>query len=285
MSKPVLITLPFVLILFDYWPLRRFDLNVKGFLKSAYEKIPLFALTTILIIVTFSSQKMGGAMYLNSIPLYYKLSNALASYLDYISNIFIPLNLAALYPHPVENISLIKVSIALIILTAITSLVLINAKKHRFLFTGWLWFLGVLVPNLGLVQLGWQARADRYMYIPLVGFSIVIIWGLSIILDRFVSKKSEIQISVGLAVLTISTLSILTYKQIGYWENEISIFERATSVTRNNYIAHNNLGRALFLREHIESSVDEFKKSIAISPNHPAAISNVGAALMKKRGV
>jgi tetratricopeptide (TPR) repeat protein len=316
MSKPMLVTLPFVLLLLDYWPLDRFSLKGKktGLKYSLsyllIEKVPLFAMAIASCIVTFIIQKKGGAMEWEKYGLPIRLANAFISYLQYINKMVWPARLAVLYPHPNQNVSILYAVISVVFLLIVTILIFRFAKERRYLVVGWLWYLGTLVPVIGLIQVGVQARADRYTYIPLIGLFIIIAWGLPDLLTKWRYKK----IALGLAsLLIILVMSICTHFQLCYWQNSLTLFQHALDVTKDNYVVHFcmagplrkqgklnetiyhcleairikpnytkaivSLGVALDEAGRIDEAIAEYKKCLQIAPNDPLALNNLGIAL------
>jgi hypothetical protein len=264
MSKPMLVTLPFVLLLLDYWPLDRFSPK-RGEAGSKYslpylliEKVPLFAMTLVLCIVTFIFQKKGGAMV--PFTLRIRISNALVSYVEYIGKMIWPSRLAVFYPHPDKNISILHVVISVVLLLAVTILILRFAKKRRYLVTGWFWYLGTLVPVIGFVQVGLQAMADRYTYIPLTGLFIIIAWGLPDLFTKWRYKKIALGLS---SLLIVLVMSICTHFQLGYWKNSLILFQHALDVTKENYLAMNNV--AWFLAANREAAIHNPDKAIRLA--------------------
>jgi len=237
MSKPMLVTLPFVLLLLDYWPLERFGRRTVFYLVQ--EKIPFFVLSAALSAVTFLVQRGGKAMIaFTSLPLKYRILNSFLSCIEYIEKMFWPSKLAVFYPHIGRNISVLYSIISAGLLLAATVLVIRFAKNHRYLLTGWFWYLGTLVPVIGIVQVGTQGMADRYTYITLTGLFIIIAWGLPELFERWRYKKIVL---VSLTILIISALSICTYNQLRYWRNTLTLFQHTIDVTKDNFLAMNEL--------------------------------------------
>jgi hypothetical protein len=237
MSKPMLVTLPFVLLLLDYWPLERFRRHTLLYLIG--EKIPLFALSAASSVVTFLIQQSSMAVVsLNLLPLKFRIFNALVSYTGYIEKMFWPGRLAVFYPHPGRNISVMYAVISAGLLLAATVLVIRFGKNRRYLVTGWFWYIGTLVPVIGIVQVGIQGMADRYSYIPLTGLFIIIAWGVPDLLTKWRYKKIVLA---SLALLIVSTISITTYNQLRYWRNTLTLFQHAIDVTKDNFMAMNEL--------------------------------------------
>jgi Flp pilus assembly protein TadD len=286
MAKPMLVTLPFVLLLLDYWPLYRFQFGQSGdggskqqkflALRLVWEKIPLFALAIVSGIVTFLVQQSGGALgSFTAYTLNVRVANALVSYVNYIVKTIWPSQLAVLYPHP-PVVSRLMVAGACFLLISIFLLAIRVLKRHPWFTVGWLWYVGTLVPVIGLVQIGSQAMADRYTYVPLIGISIIIAWGVPELMARWRYRKTA------LATITAISLSVImttTWLQVRYWRNSITLFEHTLDVTVNNYVAHSNLGIALFFQGKLDRSIEHFHKALRINPGFVDARINLGIAL------
>ena len=283
LSKPMLVTLPFVLLLLDYWPLRRFHFqkeaegsrqnffNIKHI--NIIEKIPLFVIAAASSIMTFFAQKAGAVMVsLAFIPIETRVANAITSYVSYIVRLFVPLNLSCIYPHPLV-ISWEKLLLSVTLLMIISAFAIKNIKKAPYFIVGWLWFLGTLVPVIGLVQVGMQSMADRYMYIPSIGLLLIISWGASEIIQK---KKAAKKVSETVAIIGIILMVIISWKQIAYWENSEKLFKRALQVTDNNYIAHHKLGAYFSTQGREENAIKNYLKSIQIDPGFHDSYFNLG---------
>ena len=272
MSKPMLVTLPFVLLLLDYWPLERFNGN--NLRHLILEKIPFFILAAVSSVVTFFVQRSAGAVReIESIPLTARTANAVIAYVKYIEKLFVPARLAPFYPFPDEMPPLWQVFAAIILLLIITALVIRFGSKYKYLPVGWLWYIGTLVPVIGMVQVGDQAVADRYTYIPLTGLFIAIAWGTNDLLAGWKHRKIFLCFS---SLVIISILSVLTWFQTAYWRNSEALFERALKVTNRNYLAHNNLGLVRMGQNKINEAVDHFRQSLLIKPDYVPAMNNLG---------
>src|SRR5262249_24883166 len=246
MSKPMLVTLPFVLLLLDYWPLRRFPLPGAApgprFWSLLREKTPFFVLSLASSVVTFVVQRSAGAMpSLERLTLSERLWNAVISYWRYLLKTIWPVDLCIYYPHP-GSWPPVWVALAVVGLILVTLLVIRLRRNSPYLLVGWFWFLGTLVPVLGLVQVGSQSMADRYTYIPLIGFFLGVTWGLTDALS-FLRKPSALLIPLGAAILVACAL--LSSIQISYWRNSQTLFSHALAVTRYNLTAELCLGCAL----------------------------------------
>jgi tetratricopeptide (TPR) repeat protein len=281
MSKPMLVTLPFVLLLLDYWPLKRFDFE-SGYripFRLIREKIPLFALIFLSSMITFLSQKYGGTIRsIKDFPIEIRIANTLVSYTAYIRKMIWPADLAVFYPHPGSSIPVWKVVMAGLFLVLVTAFVTAMIRKLPYLFVGWFWYLGTLVPVIGLVQVGVQSMADRYTYIPLIGIFIMIVWGVPQILKDWPYKKIFLSFSSGI-VLVI--LTVLTWIQTGYWKNSVTLFEHAINVTHNNSMMHNNLGVFLGNQGKIEEASFHFKEVLKFDPENKDALNLLGVLLAR----
>ena len=280
MSKPMIVTLPFVLLLFDFWPLLRFQsmLDKKEIPASKIigylirEKIPLFVLAAISCLITFFVQQHGGAIAsVKSIPLNARIANAIVSYTSYIGKMIWPLNLTVLYPlrewHPGQ---VIMSGLLLLFLSVLAVRVW---RRFPYLTIGWLWYLGTMVPVIGLVQVGSQSMADRYTYIPLIGLFIIVAWGMSDISAKLPGQR--------IAVVVFSSIMLIVFMicawfQVGHWKNGITLFIHALDVTHNNSIAHCELGHALDQHGKYDEAIIHYLKALQINPNYEEAHNNLG---------
>ncbi len=282
MSKPMLVTLPFVLLLLDYWPLERFTgirTNWKNFVRLVVEKIPFFVMGVISSIVTFIVQRSGGAMAtIDKLPLENRLINAVLSYGRYISKMFWPTKLAILYPMPKGAIPIWEAIVYALILIALTILIFRLSSKYKYLLMGWLWYLVTLVPVIGLVQVGSQAMADRYTYIPLIGLFIIVSFGTYDVLKNSSQQKIIIQV---LSITALTVMSIVTTFQLSLWRDSISLFEHTLAVTKNNGIIYANIGACYVDTEQPEKAVDVCIKALQIRKSDSEAYCNLAAAYNK----
>jgi tetratricopeptide (TPR) repeat protein len=310
MAKQMLVTLPFVLLLLDVWPLRRIsfgsaktatttrkDAKRKQIAKNSLsktqesfsltsltnlvmEKIPLLILSiTAGIIVFLVQSKSGTVKSLEYISLPIRLENAIVSYLHYLWQMLWPVHLSIFYPHPESLFALWKIGSAVLLLLIISALVIYHCPKKPYLFVGWFWYLGTLVPVIGLVQVGVQAMADRYTYIPLIGIFIMIAWGVSDLTGRLRYRR---EIIITLSAFIIALLAVQSERQSGYWKTNIDLYRHALEVTDNNYWAYNNLGAAIGLRGDIDGAINYFSRSSAIHPQYLSAQKNMAIALYQK---
>ena len=273
MSKPMLVTLPCVLLLLDIWPLRRW---------RVLEKLPLLALALASCAVTVLAQQRGLAVQtLESIPLHARLANALVAYFLYLWKTIWPLNLAIFYPHPSlipgEGFSkLIGPAIASGLLLASITLLALRQRSHRpYLLVGWLWYLGMLVPVIGLVQVGSQALADRYAYLPLVGIYIAIAWLLRDWASHQARRQQALALVAAAVVLACMTAS---WRQAGTWRTSTHVHQHAIEVTKNNYFAHSNLGLVLRGQSELTRAVEHLESAVRIKPDFAFAHTNLGVA-------
>ncbi len=318
MAKPMLVTLPFVLLLLDYWPLQRFEQEKsvqevragpnkpanKGNTKSSgnhgitmaqkgvpaakcrlafirpllWEKVPFFALTAISSIVTFIAQQKGGAIAsLEVLPPAARFANALVSYVIYMTKTICPNNLAFYYPYPGARL-IWQVLGASLFLIAITITVILSAKRFPYLIFGWLWFTGTLVPVIGIVQVGGQAMADRYTYIPLIGLFIMAAWGIPELLKNWRYRKEALVVS---SLLILSGLSTATWVQVGYWRNSMVLFDHALETTSRNCRVHQLRGDAYRDLGRYRPAIRDYDRAIEIAPKFAEAYNGRGNANLK----
>ena len=290
MAKPMLVTLPFVLLLLDYWPLGRIELR-NGTVKEAgssgslsvgrliAEKIPLFIAAAASSIITFVVQQKGGAMdYTRDYSFAVRAANAAISYLAYITKMIWPSGLAMFYPHAGDNISISKAALSAALLVVITVLVIRYSGSRRYLPVGWFWYVGTLVPVVGLVQVGSQAMADRYTYVPLTGLFIIAAWVLPELLAKWRHRKYAF-CACGLTVL--AALSICAHLQQRYWRNSITLCEHALAVTEDNDVAHFSMTELLMKQGRLEEAIRHNSEAVRISPDYIEALNGFGVALHK----
>jgi Flp pilus assembly protein TadD len=305
MSKPMLVTLPLAMLLLDWWPLQRVasgrwqvtrtgermssaGCRVPGtpapasqlltFSRLILEKIPFFVLSAISCVVTFIAQQKGGAVVkLARIPMTGRIENAFVSYARYLDKTLWPAPLANPYPHPGHwEFPLVIYSVALV--AGLSAIAVLFARRFPFFFTGWFWFAGTLVPAIGLVQVGGAAMADRYSYLPLIGVFIVLVWGVGAVCA---SWRVPGPLIIFLAAIILTACAWRTRDQSGYWKNSGTLFRHTLAVTKNNYVACNDLGTWLSGNGQVAEAMDYFRKSLQIKPDNPDALYNLGNAFAK----
>jgi protein O-mannosyl-transferase len=317
MAKPMLVTLPFVLLLLDYWPLARYgDATPAGgdmgqsaktaggsrhrlMLWLVAEKLPLVALTVVSSALTLLAQQQGEAISsIERLPVSNRVASALVGYLAYIEKIIWPERLAAVYPLSGAAPPVWLEPVAVLVLASVTTVAILQRRQRPYLLVGWLWYLGTLVPVIGLVQVGQQAMADRYTYLPMVGLLMVLAWGLNELLNRL---GIDLSVRGALAAGLLAACAAATWIQIGYWHDSIALWRHAIEVTSDNYIAHTNLGMALdqlgqqeeaqlakegrrsegqaARQERLREAIEQYSKALTIKEDLAPAYFNRGVAL------
>lgn len=280
-SKPMVVTLPFVLLLLDYWPLRRIQgWGETGELsppqtgpgKLVVEKLPLFALSAASAVITMHAQRAAGAVAASTFPLGVRLKNALYCYLLYAWKAIWPAKLAPLYPHPGYSLPIWKVIFAMLFLVA-TSALVAKFRSRGYLLVGWLWFLGTLVPVIGVVQAGNQAMADRYAYIPLIGLFVMIAWSVADLAER---TKLAFPWKIATAVCVLAALSLVAWRQIGYWRTSLDLWAHTLEVTSNNFVAEDQFGGALVQLGRTDEAYSHFVRAAQLEPADPVSHTNIG---------
>ena len=282
MAKPMVITFPFVLLLWDYWPLHRIA-NCESTATSrprfsfswlAVEKVPLLLLSAASALVTVKAQKAGDAIgSVAQYPLGARLENAIVSYLRYMGKAVWPTRLTPIYPHPGTSLKIWEPMAAAILLLAITALV-VAEKRRRYLLVGWLWFLGTLVPMIGLVQVGTQAMADRYAYLPFVGLFIVLAW---LIAEWGEELRVPWTYLAGAGAICVLALALMSHRQIGYWGNNLALWSHAVQAEPGSFIAEDNLGGALLEAGRYDEAMQHFHAAVALDPTDPMSRLNIAA--------
>jgi tetratricopeptide (TPR) repeat protein len=282
MTKPIVVTIPFVLLLLDYWPLERiggqrtedpsslrFAGAGRGRPKTTMgwliaEKIPLLALSALLGIVTFKAQQIGSSVIpFEDIPLGYRIENMFVSYMKYIGKMIWPAGLTVFYPHPVTGLSKALVAAGVGLFILIAALCIYFYRRKKYLITGWLWFIGTLVPVIGLVQSGGQAMANRYMYLSMLGLLFMLVWGINDLLPEIPFRKIVLSLSAAAVLLPFVFVS---RQQVGFWRDDVSLFRRATEVVPDNWWAEQLLGNALAHRGRFDEAVNSYRETLRIVP-------------------
>jgi hypothetical protein len=298
LAKPMLVTMPFILLLLDYWPLKRFSIfnfqlpieknpkskipNLKfaqSFWHLIIEKIPFFALAAASSVITFIVQKGSGAVPdINALSLQNRVANVFLSYAKYIGKMFWPQDLAVFYPLDVRTIQSWQVVLCVLLMIVVSILAIRFGRKQKYLFVGWFWFVAALIPVIGLVQSGSQSLADRYTYIPYIGLFIIIAWGLPELLSKWPQRKMALGISM---VIVLTTLGICAHRQVRYWNNSTALLSHAIEVTQNNVLACYNLGITYGELGRHQDAVESYKQAIRIKPDYADAHYNLGVAYGK----
>jgi Flp pilus assembly protein TadD len=284
-SKPMLVTLPFVLLLLDYWPLNRISdpRDTKVLWQRVREKIPLFVLSVASSVLTVLAQRAAGALSdVDNVPLTLRAANAAISYWRYIGKTLWPRDLSIFYTYPSLEGSAAwsagQIVAAVAGLVAVTA-VFVLLIRGRWAVTGWMWFLGTLVPVIGLVQVGRQGMADRYTYLPLVGLFVILAWGGHELCARLGNRRPLRAVLVAAAVLALALCATATRRQLGYWQDSITLFEHALTIAPNASTVHNNLGIELVLVQEWDRAERHFGRARDIAPESPEAYFNLGRLL------
>ena len=268
MTKPQVITFPFALLLLDYWPLCRFERS--SFRKLLWEKVPWLALSAASAVITMKVQT--NAIHVK-LPLSIHLGNAAICYLKYLEKAFWPVNLAPVYPHPELSISLAAAALSAFAIVAITTLAVIFRERRPF-FVGWFWFLGTLVPMIGLVQVGVQAMADRYAYIPLLGIFVIVCWGAADLIDIWHVPAAVSALG---AAAIVMTLGIALHRQVSFWTDNVTLWTHTLAITEGNYIAEDNLATALVAQGRMEEALPHLQRARFLRPDDPMATLNIAS--------
>jgi Tfp pilus assembly protein PilF len=274
MSKPMLVTLPVILLVVDVWPLSRGNRTWTALIR---EKIPFLVLAGLSSAITIVAQSAGHSVAdLDVLPLTVRVENALVSYVRYLRMTLVPSGLAAYYPHPLKPLPLEYVAASACVVLGISIAVWTVRKSLPFLAAGWIWYFITLLPVIGIIQVGAQSMADRYTYIPLIGIFFAAVWGASAIADSLRVSRTA-RIAIGASVVT--ALSWMAWKQAGYWINSATLFEHTVSVTTNNAIAEHDWGYALARNGNNREAIPHFEKSLSIQPKYYEGQYNLGRAL------
>lgn len=281
MAKPMLVTLPFTFLLLDLWPLNRFDIREpKKILPLIVEKIPFFVLAIISSVLTILAQRSGGAVQsLEVIPLGDRLANSTTAFAKYVLVFFYPADLGIWYPFD-KSIGIATVAAAFMMIAGVTLAAVWQIRQRPFLIAGWLWFLGTLVPVIGLVQVGRQSMADRYTYVPYIGLTIVVVWLTAELFERFKINKTAVA---GFAAIVIVAFTAIAARQTSYWKDSESIFKRTYEVTGPNFLVQHNLCRFLERRNRLDEAIAQCRAAIENSPELPDAYNTLGTIQIKQQ--
>jgi tetratricopeptide (TPR) repeat protein len=288
MAKPMLVTLPIIMLLMDFWPLDRYrsDENKQcgqqlfgNIIILVKEKIPFFVCSLFSCVMTIYSQQQAGAVsFFSEIPFWIRFENALTAYVKYIVKTFWPVGLGVYYPFHLY-IPLWQAISSFLVLLIFSVVVILARRRYPFFLVGWFWFLVSLLPVIGLIQVGGQSMADRYSYIPLIGLFIMLAWGVPEISKGIKYREFILALP---ACLVIFAITVLTWQQIGYWRDSISLYKHTLQFTDNSYLVNNNLGRALAEKGDIDAAILEYQKVLRIFPNDPVTLINLGDAYAKQ---
>lgn len=287
MAKPILVTLPLILLLLDYWPLNRHLKSISAtevarpvetsrWKELVLEKTPLLILSLISCIVTIYAQsRWGSVVSLESHGPAMRITNAFTSYLAYLQKLFWPVDLAVIYPYP-EIIEYGLLATAVLVLTAITFFVYRKASRYPYVFVGWFWFLGSMIPMIGFIQVGYQSMADRYAYLPFIGLYILLAWLLAELFNR--NRKMLIVLCLVWTVLLMS----LSFQQVGYWRDNSSLFEHAIKVTDRNYVAYQHLAQVRLDEGKLDVALEYISEALSINPYDPKSHATIGNIYAKR---
>lgn len=284
MSKPMLVTLPFLLLLLDYWPLNRFDratsnprLCAQPIFRLIREKFPFFVLSLASCTVTLLAQKQA-IKTMDVLPPTLRLDNALISGVTYIEQMMWPENLAAYYPYRLDMPAW-QILGAGALLFFITLSAILTARRFPYFLTGWLWYLVMLVPVIGLVQVGGQAHADRYTYLPQIGFSLALVWAIR---DWTASWHWRRPVLIATSSGLIAVLMACAWRQTSFWRDDESLWEHAIACTAGNYTAHNNLGYVLAAEGRMTEAIKQYQRALELNPNFADCANNLGTAFLNQ---
>jgi protein O-mannosyl-transferase len=293
MSKPMLVTLPFILLLLDYWPLKRFAPATPVESKAKWldwwqrqslrrrlilEKIPLIALPAISGTVTFLAQRQALG-WTEDLPVSLRFNNAVVTYIAYIWQMLWPVKLAVFYPHPENRLPRWEIVLALAVLIAITVAGVVLRRKRPYIITGWLWYLGMLVPVIGVIQVGWQGRADRYTYLPQIGLYVLAAWAVA---DLSAVWRRQRQIAAVGAAILLGALTWRAWNQASFWRNSETLWTHTLAVTSDNDVADNNLGIIFLGRGQVDKAISRFQIAVDLRPENAPAHDNLAKAFLQK---
>src|SRR5438876_11049743 len=276
MSKPMLVTVPLVLLLLDYWPLQRFG-GRSSIKRLALEKIPLLTLSAAAGFVTLWVQQSSVA-HTEELPLIWRVANGLVSCVIYVKQMIWPVGLAVFYPHPGDQLPVWEIGLAIVLLALVSAGAIALRRKYPYFITGWFWYLVMLLPVIGLIQVGSQAHADRYTYLPQIGLYLLLSWAIT---DALVSQLQRRILGVAAGVAVVA-LAWCAHIQASNWRNGESLWKHTIAVTSGNFIAHNGLGHLLLNDGRLDEAIEEFQIALKIDPRFPEAQKNLSVALTEK---
>ena len=276
MSKPMLVTLPCVLLLLDYWPLSR--LGVVPVTRLVLEKVPLFLMSVAAAVFTQQGPGCIPDAVLVSLPWYWCVGNGLLSYGTYLRQMIWPVDLVVFYPHPVRGLVLGAVALSVSVLVVITAVV-VRRHKQRYLACGWLWYLGSLAPVIGFIQAGNQAHADRYTYLPLIGIAVMISWAAAGWAGELRARRAVLAVT---AVAALSALTVVSFNQTSHWRDPLSLWTHTLNHSPRNHVAHNNMGDTLFKQGRKDEAMPHYLEALRINPDYADAHGNLGNCLIDR---
>jgi protein O-mannosyl-transferase len=284
-AKPMLVTVPFLLLLLDYWPLGRFSPGQPQMSgkhtplgRLVVEKIPLLILAAGSCVMTVTAQSQVEAI--KELSWLWRVVNALVTYAVYVVQMFYPANLAPFYPHPVSHYAAWEVVGAALLLAAVTGLAVWQARRRPWLLVGWLWYVGMLVPVIGLVQVGTQARADRYTYLPQIGLYVMAAWTVA---AWCVRRPAAARLAAAAAAAAVVVLALLAWRQTGFWHDSVTLWNHTIECVPSNALMHHNLAAALGDRKDFDAAIDHGRQAVRIDPRHANAWRNLGVNLFMKK--
>ena len=281
MSKPMLVTLPIVLLFLDCWPLNRFGDSRATITKLFTEKFPLFTLAVGSCLATLLAQNfaLGSSEYL---PLKWRITNAIVSYVDYIRQMFWPVDLIPFYIHPENRLEIWRLIVAAAILAAITAIAFVRRHKNPYLLVGWFWYIVMLTPVIGIIQVGLQGRADRYTYLPQIGLYIAVVW----LICGLTKSWRQREIVLGAAATTVlCSLSILSWKQTTHWRDTETLWSHALAITPDSDVAHAGLAGILLVRGQTDAAIEHYERALSLRDGNVAAHYGLAMALAQERKV
>jgi protein O-mannosyl-transferase len=281
MSKPMLVTVPIILLLLDYWPLDRWSGSRSTAKKLLVEKIPLIALSIGSCVATLLAQNfaLGSTDYL---PLKWRITNAIVTYFDYVRQTFWPIDLIPFYVHPENRLEISRLIFAILILVAITAFTFSRRRRNPYLVVGWLWFIVMLIPVIGVIQVGLQGRADRYTYLPQIGLCFAIVWLMRDLVKSWRQQKIILAVA---ATIVVGVLSILSWRQTTHWRDSEALWRHTLTITPDSDVAHAGLAGILFVRGQVDAAILHYKRALALRDGNVAAHYGLAAALASEQKV
>jgi Tfp pilus assembly protein PilF len=278
LSKQTLVTLPFLLLLLDFWPLGR--MQAKALARLSLEKLPFLAVSIVFSVVTVFAQKVGNGMQtLVTIPFSVRIENAVVAYAAYLEKTFVPRDLVVYYPHPGGAFSWLAIGISAAVLLAVSGAAIASVRRLPYFFVGWSWFLGTLVPMIGLVQVGSQQMADRYTYFPLIGLFIALVWLIADLVPAGALRTGFLPVA---TLCGLAALAATAFVQVGYWRDDLALFRHALEGAEDNPFTRNKIGCALVQRGELSEAIDQFQHALRLGPNWVDPQYNLGLVYQRQ---